>query len=265
MHLGFCRLFPSRRFKRERDRNSGKKLAKGLGLLRFKKEVESKALALSLSDATAARIIRSAGKILVTPSGLVESPKPKPSIQVSVGWAVVSVPTIGERAAFTAVRGAKHFARASRTNKPRERLFYHGHDIGDDYFQAYVQACGIPTLADLEQTLITPKGGPLSEQAESSAKKRAVLHGYGHGLEDGWFMRLYRQQGGLCALSGLPMVRRNGTLCECLPVPDRIDSNQGYFPGNVRLVRHGLNMMRRDRDDATFARLCASMFLLRVD
>jgi hypothetical protein len=230
--------------------------------MKARREIDGRVRALALTDETAARIIRSKGSIIVTPKGLVD--KPRQCIRISIGWAVVSIPTRENRAAYTVVRGDKHFTRAGRMESATERLYWEGPEINDAHFHAYVQACGIPTLADLEATLITPKGDPLALQAESSAKKRAVLHGYGHDLEPGWFLSLYRQQGGLCALSGLPMIRRNGVLCECLPVPDRIDSNTGYFPGNVRLVRHGLNMMRRDRDDETFARLCASMFLLRA-
>lgn len=254
----------SRTFAHEQDGNSGKKLAKGFDVSRVKLEAEAKARALALSDEMAARIIKAKGGIVVAPKGLVD--KPMPSVLVSIGWAEVRVAMRddGLRAAFTTFKNGRHNVRAGRGSEAREKKFWGHAEIGEGYFQEYVKACGIPTLDDFEATLTTPKGAPLAEQAEKSSRQRAVQHGYGHGMQPGWFIDLYRKQNGLCALSGLPMIRRSGILCECLPVPDRIDSDIGYFPGNVRLVRHGLNMMRRDRDDATFARLCASMFLLRA-
>lgn len=232
--------------------------------MRARREIDGRARALSLSDEDAARIIKAKGRIVVTPKGAVE--RRTFTIQASIGWAIVSVPMHdgGERAAYTTVRQGKHYIRSGRASEAKEWQFWTGPSTDDGYMRAFVEACGIPTLDDFEATLITPKGDPLADQTEVAARKRAVLHGYGHDMQPGWFLDLYRKQGGLCALSGLPMLRRNGSLCECLPVPDRIDSSRGYYPDNVRLVRHGLNMMRRDRDDATFARLCASMFLLRA-
>jgi hypothetical protein len=228
-----------------------------------RQEIDGRARALALTDEIAARIISAQGQIVVAPKGLIS--KPMPSVSVSLGWADVRVAMRedGLRAAFTTARGGRYSVRAGRGASAREKMFWWGDDMGDDYFRAYVQACGIPTLQDFEVTLTAWKDRPLGDQAEKSARQRSKQYDEAYDLPPGWFMALYRKQGGLCGLSGLPMLRRNGLLCECLPVPDRIDSAKGYTSENVRLVRHGLNMMRRDRDDATFARLCKSMFLLQ--
>lgn len=131
--------------------------------------------------------------------------------------------------------------------------------LSDDYFRAFVAKCGIPSLCDLKSTLLTPDGKPLLKAAERQAEKRALRKGIDYEMRPGWFEDLYDRQEGICALSGLPMFRENGKLCHKLPVPDRMDSKAGYVPGNVRLLRHGVNMMRRDMSDADFIEMCRSV------
>ena len=79
-----------------------------------------------------------------------------------------------------------------------------------------------------------------------------------------FLMRLYEEQEGLCAVSGLPMTwmheglssnhgSRRGTNISI----DRIDSDQGYVPHNIRLVCDRVNKMKSNMTDGDFYFWCA--------
>lgn len=79
-----------------------------------------------------------------------------------------------------------------------------------------------------------------------------------------FLMRIYEEQKGMCAVSGLPMTwmheglysnhgSRRGTNISI----DRIDSDQGYVPHNIRLVCDRVNKMKSNMTDGDFYFWCA--------
>lgn len=222
-----------------------------------------------LPDAQAAHVLRNA-PIACSPRGigLGVTGSTIPRI-VNMGWVRVSISTCphdGLPKLVTEKKG-RHYIRMRRTvdgvRSETTRRFWRpgdGIEIGsEEYCRDYARACGVPALSDFEAALRTLKGDDLCLAAEVSAQKRAVRHSVEYDFVPGWFRRMYRKQRGLCAISRLPMYRENGKLCAKIPVPDRIESALGYVPGNVRLVRHGINMMRRDMTDEEFITMCATV------
>jgi hypothetical protein len=61
---------------------------------------------------------------------------------------------------------------------------------------------------------------------------------------------LWEQQGGLCALSQLPMMHQFNNLCSISV--DRIDSEQGYIEGNVQLVCKWVNLAKQRHSNEEF-------------
>ncbi|MBW6528196.1 hypothetical protein KZ813_15235 [Sphingomonas sp. RHCKR7] len=72
---------------------------------------------------------------------------------------------------------------------------------------------------------------------------------------------LYDAQGGLCAISELPMQLSGGDDHEMRCSLDRIDSNGHYEPGNVQIVCRFVNRWKGASDDAEFRRL---MEIIRI-
>src|ERR1035437_203970 len=102
--------------------------------------------------------------------------------------------------------------------------------------------------------------GSMSGSTLCMIRKTAQTKGYAFDLSCLYLWRLYRQQGGLCALSGLPITirkmsqsRRDSLTSASL---DRIDPKRGYLKGNVQWVCLVLNYMKRDLTQIEFIRLC---------
>jgi hypothetical protein len=62
---------------------------------------------------------------------------------------------------------------------------------------------------------------------------------------------LFKQQGGCCALSGLPLDIRDGSASL-----DRIDNTRGYGSGNIQWIHKTLNHMKNDFPQPRFLELC---------
>jgi hypothetical protein len=85
-----------------------------------------------------------------------------------------------------------------------------------------------------------------------SAKTRGLLFN----LEISWAWALYQQQGGCCALTGVPLtfgVGRHGNTTASL---DRIDNVKGYESGNVQWVHKQVNIMRNTLRVEDFIQWC---------
>ena len=67
--------------------------------------------------------------------------------------------------------------------------------------------------------------------------------------------RLWTQQNGLCALSGFPMDPMSESAWE-RPSLDRINSWQGYVPGNVQWVCWAVNLMKQTMSQENFVLWC---------
>lgn len=73
--------------------------------------------------------------------------------------------------------------------------------------------------------------------------------------DDVWL--LFQQQGGRCALSGVPIVMGPvGTMTASL---DRKDSSQGYVAGNLQWVHKAVNRMKGTLSDVEFTSWCRAI------
>lgn len=83
-------------------------------------------------------------------------------------------------------------------------------------------------------------------------------------LTQEFLVGLYIYQDGKCALSGVPMtwVVGKGHTATNISI-DRIVPKGKYEPGNVRLVCHVVNLMRRDMADEDFLDWCETLVNLR--
>jgi len=71
---------------------------------------------------------------------------------------------------------------------------------------------------------------------------------------------LERRQGGVCQLTGLKYQYTIGPKDRMMTVSlDRIDSSEGYIPGNLQLVCHFANMWKGARDNSRFIELVGSI------
>jgi hypothetical protein len=65
-------------------------------------------------------------------------------------------------------------------------------------------------------------------------------------------------QGGVCALSGVPLVFR-GEFSAITASLDRIDSSVGYVAGNVQWVHKAINMMKGTLSSEAFVSWCSAV------
>lgn len=90
-------------------------------------------------------------------------------------------------------------------------------------------------------------------RAYSQTKKRAKNKGLDINITSEDLIELWATQGGLCALSGLPMTHHfdNGGTKDYNVSIDRIRSTEGYTITNVQLVCSRVNTIKNDLDEAS--------------
>lgn len=89
-------------------------------------------------------------------------------------------------------------------------------------------------------------------------KRGGISRGYQWDLTIEFLWDLYQKQGGVCALSGLPIGWAEKGLTATASI-DRIDSSEGYLNGNVQLVHKDINFMKQQYDQDKFIALCKSV------
>lgn len=75
-------------------------------------------------------------------------------------------------------------------------------------------------------------------------------------VENIW--KLYEDQGGVCALSGVPIKWADKGLTATVSI-DRIDSSEGYILENVQLVHKDVNFMKQQFDQEYFINMCKAI------
>lgn len=110
------------------------------------------------------------------------------------------------------------------------------------------------SLACLEEARVLAKGSLVS-YVERLAYRRGR-----EGLDVDELLAMLDRQGGLCALSGLPMtwVRGRGKVPTNISL-DRIKPGEPYTMGNVQLVCVTMNEMRRDQPIEAFMTWCRAV------
>lgn len=93
----------------------------------------------------------------------------------------------------------------------------------------------------------------LARESKASAKQR----GFNFAITDLDIVDLWHRQNGRCAYTGIDMLLMPG-FPQSVSV-DRIDSNQGYRPGNIALACKVVNFMKRDLTLTAFAAVCEAV------
>ena len=90
-------------------------------------------------------------------------------------------------------------------------------------------------------------------------KRKGGLHrGYAWDLTPQDVVSMWKQQEGVCALSGLPIGWPEKGLTATVSI-DRIDSSEGYIKENVQLLHKDVNMMKQAFSQEHFIALCQSV------
>ena len=90
-------------------------------------------------------------------------------------------------------------------------------------------------------------------------KKKGGLHrGLLWDLEPQDILDLYKEQEGLCALTGWPIGWSEKGLTATVSI-DRIDSSEGYIKGNVQLLHKDVNMAKQAYSQEYFITMCKSI------
>jgi hypothetical protein len=95
----------------------------------------------------------------------------------------------------------------------------------------------------------------------SNSKKRAAKFGWDYNLTIPYLAKLWFEQKGRCALTGIMLEYESGDLQSKNPYRtsvDRIDNNHGYVQGNVRLLTHWANNAKSTWSDETFIKFVKS-------
>jgi hypothetical protein len=155
--------------------------------------------------------------------------------------------------------------------------------IGNNYKSYYLCRCDCGTIKKVQTTYLRKarsksckscknlkaessrwKGcGDLPSAYFSRTKGGAVRRNFPFEItiEDAW--KLFQDQNGTCALSGVPLVFGNGKKFEYTASLDRIDSANGYVYGNVQWVHKDINRMKGPYKEGYFVELCGSVFQKR--
>ena len=91
------------------------------------------------------------------------------------------------------------------------------------------------------------------------AGKRARRRDLPFTLTIDWARDAFEAQGGRCALSGLFLQVGRGPRSPYLPSLDRLRSEDGYVPENVRLVCYAVNTGRNAFGDDAYFRVCRAV------
>jgi hypothetical protein len=93
----------------------------------------------------------------------------------------------------------------------------------------------------------------------SYLRAKAVRRG-GHCVSVDALETLWFSQNGLCAITGWPMTMElsRGVVPTNCSI-DRVDSSQGYEPGNVQLVCRAVNVAKHDLSPNDFLQLCRAV------
>lgn len=127
-----------------------------------------------------------------------------------------------------------------------------------DYHKTFCNSCQITRKKELETTkdteLILQQ---VLTQRWHGAKERSVKQGLDFDITVDYLLQLWKQQNGICAMSGIPMTtkRYNGRIPTNVSI-DKIDRNKGYTIGNVQLVCMACNQIKSDWSDEVMYNIC---------
>jgi len=98
--------------------------------------------------------------------------------------------------------------------------------------------------------------GEISGCRLSRLKAGAKHNGLEYAVSPEYLWKLYQDQKGLCALSGVPIPFKKHKLSPHIASLDRIDSSIGYVEGNLQWVHTIVNFMKSDMKETEFVEWC---------
>ena len=100
--------------------------------------------------------------------------------------------------------------------------------------------------------------GKFQTLSSSSSRRKSKAKGRTFDLTWEYLEKLAEEQNYCCALTGIPLKRKNlgGKRHYNAPSVDRIDNSRGYEEGNVRWTSQWANLARNDYGDRTFYTMC---------
>jgi len=102
------------------------------------------------------------------------------------------------------------------------------------------------------------KVGPMPITWFEVKRKGGLSRGYAWELDIEFILELYKEQEGLCALTGWPIGWSEKGLTSTVSI-DRIDSSEGYLKENVQLLHKDVNMAKQQYNQDYFIEMCVSV------
>jgi len=98
--------------------------------------------------------------------------------------------------------------------------------------------------------------GKLGKTMFSRFKRNAKKRGISFEVDMEYLWKLYEDQGGKCALTGLPIIFGEKSVDSSTASIDRIDSTKGYIAGNLQWVHKDINCMKWNIPQDKFIEFC---------
>jgi hypothetical protein len=102
------------------------------------------------------------------------------------------------------------------------------------------------------------KLGPMPITWYEVKRKGGLGRGYAWELDPEFIFELYKEQEGVCALTGWPIGWPDKGLTSTVSI-DRIDSSEGYLKGNVQLLHKDVNMAKQQYSQDYFISMCKAI------
>lgn len=127
------------------------------------------------------------------------------------------------------------------------------------FTRAYEEALDGRTWTEPLEGQTSPDGRPLELALIRGARGRAGRYGLAFSIDEDWFRAQFSAQHGLCAISGLPMVKREKKRDPWSPSIDRKIPSLGYTPANCQLVCAMVNYAKNQYDIGTLIKMCRAV------
>lgn len=127
-----------------------------------------------------------------------------------------------------------------------------------DYHNTICKDCQVKRKKDIEYSKDNNKKlKQVLNQRLLGASERASKQNLSFNLTLEYLLNLWENQGGKCALSGIPMSyeRYKGRIPTNVSI-DKINANEGYIQGNVQLVCMACNQIKSDWSEKTMYIFC---------
>ena len=106
-----------------------------------------------------------------------------------------------------------------------------------------------------KQTYVSSIHG-FAVRAIGAVKKRSKLNGLSNNLDFEFLEELWKEQNGVCPITGISMDLGTGKINYRRASIDRIDSSKGYEKGNVRWVCYWANLAKHMMSDRELIEFC---------